>query len=121
MSPLEVRSPQNQQVKEFIRLAESRRYRRRAGKLALEGPHLIREALAAGIVPQTVFLTRAFMESRAGGELADRLPRESRRLLLSDQLFHRMARTESPQGVAAIVPFREASLSDLLADSLSLA
>lgn len=121
MSLLEVRSPQNLQVKEYIRLAESRRYRHRAGKLALEGPHLIGEALAAGIVPQTVFWTRSFLNSRAGGELASRLPRKTRQLLLPDQLFHRMAKTESPQGVAAIAPFREPPLSDLLMSSLSLA
>jgi len=121
LSLLEVRSPQNLQVKEYIRLAESRRYRHRAGKLALEGPHLIGEALAAGIVPQTVFWTRSFLNSRAGGELASRLPRKTRQLLLPDQLFHRMAKTESPQGVAAIAPFREPPLSDLLMSSLSLA
>ncbi len=100
----EIRSSGNRYVKEYRRLAGSRKYRRSAGKLALEGPHLLQEALAAGLTPEVVFFTRDFLEGN-GGEVVASLPEKARKYLLPPSLFARLADTESPQEVAAIVPF----------------
>ena len=62
----EISSSNNASIKEYRRLAGSRKYRRSAGKLALEGPHLVKEALATGLLPEVVFVTRSFLDS--GGE-----------------------------------------------------
>lgn len=119
MSFLEIRSSSNSYFKEYRRLAGSRKYRRSAGKLALEGPHLVEEALAAGLHPEVIFVTRSFLEE-GGEKICSALLERTRRYLLSPSLFARLADTETPQEIAAIFPFREPDPAARPAGSLSL-
>ena len=52
----EIISSSNRYIKEYRRLAGNRKYRRAAGKLAVEGPNAVKEALSAGLAPEVVFL-----------------------------------------------------------------
>ena len=115
----EISSSGNPNYKEYRRLAGSRRYRRRKGKLALEGPRLVAEALAVGLHPQAVFVTRSFLER--GERVCSALPAKTGRYLLPPALFSRMVHTETPQGIAAIFPFKEPDYSSVAAGDLSLA
>lgn len=119
MNLREIRSSSNPFLREYRRLAGSRRHRRATGKLALEGPRLLQEALAAGLRPAMVFATRHFLEE-GGEELCLSLPGETRRYLLSSSLFNRLAHTETPQGIAAVVPFAEPDPAVTAAAPLSL-
>ncbi|MDI9456596.1 MAG: RNA methyltransferase [Bacillota bacterium] len=115
----EISSSNNASIKEYRRLAGSRKYRRSAGKLALEGPHLVKEALATGLLPEVVFVTRSFLDS-GGEKILSVLPGGTRQYLLSPSLFAGLAHTETPQEVAAIVPFREPGATALLSRPLTL-
>lgn len=119
MSFLKISSSSNSYFKEYRRLAGSRKYRRSAGKLALEGPHLVDEALAAGLLPEVIFVTRSYLDG-GGEKICSDLPRWTRRYLLSPSLFAGLAHTETPQEVAAIFPFQEPDPAALPAGSLSL-
>lgn len=119
MSYLEIRSSSNTNFKEYRRLAGSRKHRRSSGRLALEGPLLIEEALAAGLHPEVVFLTRRFLKE-GGRKICRVLPEQARCYLLSPALFARLADTETPQEIAAIFPFQEPAYIDRPLKALSL-
>lgn len=116
----EISSSSNPYYREYRRLAGSRRHRRSAGRLALEGPRLVEEALAANLRPEVVFMTRRFLD-REGERIAQALPGKTKRYLLSPPLFAAMADTETPQELAAIFPFREPAPAAFPPPSLSFA
>ncbi len=78
-----------------------RRLRRSKGDRALlEGPHLVREALAAGVELETVVATPEFLASDEGATLAAALPHPP--LTVEAGLLAALADVDSPRGVAAI-------------------
>lgn len=92
-----VQSRQNSRVKE-LRHTLSHTGRRLNDSIALEGHHLVVEALRSGLTLTTVFL-------REGNEkLLDSLilTDDTEILILSEDVFHSAVTTESPQGIAAL-------------------
>lgn len=66
----------------------------------LEGPHLIAEALAAGLTLETLLATEEFLASRAGRELTiETLPAVER---VSPDLIDYLSDADSPRGVLAV-------------------
>jgi TrmH family RNA methyltransferase len=109
----EIESATNPLVKVFRRaLAEGRT---RDGFLAVEGPHLLEEALAASdrAVVHSVLMARGRGESLS--RLIARLPRESEFASVPDRLFQKIAQTESTQGIAALVELRRDDMATVLA------
>ncbi|MGC2160939.1 MAG: RNA methyltransferase [Silvibacterium sp.] len=93
-----VQSRQNARVKE-LRAAFTRSARTEQGFLAIEGEHLLQEAVASRIKFSTVFI-------QTGSEaLLDRLgiPEETEILALPPEIFASAVHTESPQGIAALI------------------
>ncbi|HET7177191.1 MAG TPA: hypothetical protein VFI63_00740, partial [Solirubrobacterales bacterium] len=73
----------------------------RAGDRALlEGPHLISEALAAGLALETVLATPAFLEGPEGRSIARSLP--SAPLAVEPRLLDELADADSPRGILAV-------------------
>jgi len=103
LKPQVINSPQNPLIKSYKKLLKSSGCRRKESKLALEGPNLIREAVKAGIYPSTVFFTGLYYENE-GREWLIEL-QSADKYLLDSSLFNKMAETENPRGVAAIVPY----------------
>ena len=78
-----------------------RRLRRRQGDAALlEGPHLVEEALAAGLELPTVLATPEFAERSASAELLARL--SSSPLVVEAALLEELADADSPRGILAV-------------------
>ena len=93
-----VQSRQNARVKE-LRAAFTRAARTEHGLLAIEGEHLLKEAIASGLEIATVFI-------QIGSEaLLDRLgiAEGTDILALPPEIFASAVHTESPQGIAAFV------------------
>jgi TrmH family RNA methyltransferase len=91
----------------------------REGWIAFEGPLLLEEALHACTEGepgrcriQSVLASRAAAEKFA--RLIERLPKEAELAQVPDRLFDRLAQTESPQGIAALVELPKASLDAVL-------
>jgi TrmH family RNA methyltransferase len=109
---VEVASTANPLLKTFRRsIAEGVT---RQGWLAVEGPFLIEEALRAGHHAHI----HSVLVSNEGLErlktLVERLPAEAEVARVSDDLFRRVADTEAPQGIAALVELKRPSLEAVL-------
>ncbi len=101
-----ITSRANSRVKQ-LRAAFAGHARLSGGLVAIEGEHLLEEALRSGMVFKTVFIA----ESR---EIPRIVPRGVEVLRLTDEIFEAVVETQSPQGVAALLvpPGRE--FEDLL-------
>src|SRR5690348_15335054 len=104
-----VQSRQNARVKE-LRAAFTRGSRTEGGLLAVEGEHLVREALASGLELATVFVEKG--REALFDELG--IPRETEGLALPPDVFASAVHTESPQGIAALVKPRVFTLEEIL-------
>jgi len=103
-----VQSRQNSRVKE-LRFAFSHGGRRANDPVALEGQHLVAEALRSGLTLTTVYL-------REGSErLLDSLivTDKTEILILTEDVFHSAVSTETPQGIAALAIPPEFDADDL--------
>jgi len=102
----EIASPANALLKVFRRaLADGVT---REGWLAVEGPHLVEEALDAGessvrskVIVQSVLVAHGVATKFR--ELLERLTRDAEVTEVPDRLFDSVAQTETPQGIAALV------------------
>jgi TrmH family RNA methyltransferase len=90
-----VSSKSNARVKQ-LRAAFAGNARLTEGLVAIEGEHLLEEAIRSGVALKTVFVS----ERRA---LPSRLPRGVDVLRLSDEVFASAVETQTPQGVAALI------------------
>jgi TrmH family RNA methyltransferase len=90
-----VSSRTNARVKQ-LRAAFQGHARLSGGLVAIEGDHLLAEALRSGIVLKTVFVS----ERR---ELPRMVPRGVEVLRLTDEVFASVVETQSPQGIAALL------------------
>ncbi|MFL6429094.1 MAG: TrmH family RNA methyltransferase [Acidobacteriaceae bacterium] len=93
--PRLIESRQNPRVKE-LRAALSRSGRTPSGLIAIEGEHLVTEALRSHLRFATIFL-------REGYECPTALPQDAEHLLLPAGIFASAVATEQPQGIAALV------------------
>src|SRR5260370_654811 len=83
------------------------------GMVAIEGDHLLEEALRSGMVLKTVFVS----ERR---EVPKIVPRGVEVLRLTDEVFGSVVETQSPQGVAALIVPPARVLEDLFAAAAPL-
>jgi RNA methyltransferase, TrmH family len=90
-----VESRQNPRVKE-LRAALSRTGRTPSGLIAIEGEHLIAEAIRSQLRIATIFLRDGYQPPFA-------LPSDAEPLLLPSDVFSSAVATEQPQGIAALV------------------
>lgn len=96
-----------------------RRLRRSKGTQALlEGPHLIGEALGAGLELRCILATPGFLDSTIGRALSERLPFPA--VEVEAKLLDELADSDSPRGIVAaahlprggagVLPVRESGL-----------
>jgi TrmH family RNA methyltransferase len=107
--PRIVQSRQNARVKE-LRAGFARASRTEQGHIAIEGEHLLQEAIASNLRLAAVFI-------RAGSEhLIDNLglPETTEILALPPDVFASAVSTEAPQGIAALVEPRAFMLDHIL-------
>lgn len=90
-----VSSRTNARVKQ-LRAAFQGHARLSAGLIAIEGDHLLEEALRSGMVLKTVFVS----ERRTTPSL---VPRGVEVMRLTDEVFASVVETQAPQGIAALL------------------
>ncbi len=101
-----VQSPANRWVKALRRALTHPPALAEAGApLALEGTHLLSEAIASKLIPSAVFVCEGFA-------LGQELPPETELLMLPPVLFRATVSTEAPQPVAALLPAPVHSFAD---------
>jgi TrmH family RNA methyltransferase len=109
---VEITSAANSLVKVYRRALKDGATRE--GWLAVEGPHLLEEALAAGSrgMVRGLLVTAEAASKQRG--LLTRLPVETELARVSPIIFAQIAQTEAPQGVAALVELPPPALDSLL-------
>ena len=90
-----VTSRANTRVKQ-LRAAFAGQARLSGGMVAIEGDHLLREALRSGMVFKTVFVSERL-------ELPGWVPYGVEVLRLADDVFRSVVETQSPRGLAALI------------------
>src|ERR1700677_2895410 len=105
MGPDVISSRTNARVKQ-LRAAFQSHARLSGGLVAIEGDHLLEEALRSGMVLKTVFVS----ERRAVPKV---VPRGVEVLRLTEEVFESVVETQSPQGVAALLVPPVRTMADL--------
>jgi TrmH family RNA methyltransferase len=106
-----VTSRQNSRVK-ALRQAFHDATPNHAGEVAIEGLHLLEEAIRSGLRLQSVFLSESALPR--AHKLLPQLSVHTEALLLPDDAFSSAVPTETPQGIAALVKIRQFALENLL-------
>jgi TrmH family RNA methyltransferase len=104
-------SRQNTRVKE-LRRAFADGIRNQQDEVAIEGMHLVEEAIRSGLKLSTVFLSESARERVH--KLLPQLSSHTETLLLPDSVFASAVPTETPQGVAALVRVKASTLENIL-------
>jgi RNA methyltransferase, TrmH family len=104
----------NTHLKE-LRHAFSRSERTASGACAIEGVHILEEAIRSGLRLEAVFFSHS-AENRAG-RLLPQIANNVETWLVPDPLFSSAVPSESPQGVAALVKMKEFSVEEVIAGS----
>jgi RNA methyltransferase, TrmH family len=112
-----VDSRQNARVKE-LRRAFAEAAPNQQGEVAIEGMHLVEEAIRSGLRLATVFISDSGRER--AHKLLPQLSSHTEALLLPDAVFRSAVPTETPQGVAALVRVKAVSLESILDASPAL-
>ena len=107
LSDTVVSSRANARVKQ-LRAAFEGRARLSGGMVAIEGDHLLAEALRSGMVLKAVFVS----ERR---EVPKIVPRSVEVVRLTEDVFESVVETQSPQGVAALIVPPVHELADVMA------
>lgn len=90
-----ISSRQNQRLKDIRRLRRSK-----GDHAVLEGPHLVAEAVTAGLFLETVLITPLYLASAEGAALVRRLAAAP--LEVAPELLEDVTDSDSPQGILAV-------------------
>lgn len=112
-----VTSRQNSRVKELRRLFHEAAPSEK-GEVAIEGVHLVEEAIRSGLRLETVFCSESGRERAQ--KLLPQLSTHTEVLLLPDENFASAVPTETPQGVAALVRVKKYEFDDALTPAPAL-
>jgi RNA methyltransferase, TrmH family len=112
-----VESRQNARVKE-LRRAFSDSAPNARGEVAIEGMHLVEEAIRSGLLVAAVFFSESARERVH--KLMPQLSLHTETLLLPDEVFSSAVPSETPQGVAALVKVKTFKLDEAFVPALSL-
>jgi len=92
-----IRSRDNPRVRRWAKLATDSRFRKNEERVLIEGPHLVTEALQAGLELETVIVSETGLERPEVQALIGK--REP--VVLADRIFGIVAEAETPPGIAA--------------------
>ena len=88
----------------FVRSLAERKYRMKEQRFAIEGARLIDDALAANLIPDWIFCAER-LPSRSQETLGRLKKRRVEINTVSEAVLKACSRTETPQGLIAVLPF----------------
>ncbi len=112
-----INSRQNSRVKE-LRRAFAEAAPNQQGEVAIEGMHLVEEAIRSALRLSTVFFSETARQRVH--RLLPQLSAQTEALLLPDDVFNSAVPSETPQGVAALVRAKPFTLESILAKQPAL-
>jgi len=111
--PIRIDSPQNERVKEALRLRD-RPDRDRLGRLLIEGYREVKRALDNGVRPADLFFCPDAFQKGNEPALVDRARAAGARLFeCSERVFAKLSYRDRPDGLLAVAPQVRRALADL--------
>ena len=110
-----ISSEQNQKIK-YLKKLYSKRGRQERGKLVLEGYRIIEEALKSSAVFEKIYMSSEFLKSDEGQFFKDIYINKDKKgqvLIIDKKILNKIADTDTPQGVIAVVDEIEYEADDL--------
>ena len=95
-----IESRDNGRVKNYGKIASSRKYREKTGRFVIEGRKLFEEASLCGVETELVFVTQAFLAAHP--ETAALLAKRDRAFLIPPGVEGKISQSQSPQGIYAV-------------------
>jgi TrmH family RNA methyltransferase len=92
-----ITSRDNPKVKRWVKLVQDARARREEGRIVIEGPHLVQEAMRARVESLAVLVSESGLKREDVQALLNRVEP----VVLKDNVFRAISDTEAPQGIAA--------------------
>jgi TrmH family RNA methyltransferase len=92
-----IRSRDNPRVKRWAKLATDSKFRRSEGRVLIEGPHLVAEALQARLDPTVLIVSESGLKKKEVRDLVG----THEPIVLDDHIFGIVADAETPPGIAA--------------------
>lgn len=109
-----ITATQNHRIKYIKKLAQSS-FRRKEGKLVVEGMRLVEEALASTWQMENFFYTTDSVQGERGAQLLEGVIKKGVPYFeVTEAVMAEMADTETPQGVLALLEQPDYLLSDIL-------
>ncbi len=99
-----IRSRDNPRVRRWAKLLSDPKARRRENRVIVEGPHLVAEALQAGMKPLALIVS----ESGLKRDDIQKLIAKQAPVILGDHIFGIVADAETPPGIAAEIAIPQA-------------
>jgi len=120
MNFTKITSHSNPKIKAVVDIRR-RKSRIENASFIIEGPHLIEMALNADTSIGEVFFSEAFGRKKEGQKLLKQLSLHTTRIFeVTDGVFHKLAETETPQGIIAVATCSPLSLDQLRVKSNAL-
>jgi TrmH family RNA methyltransferase len=92
-----IRARDNPRVRRWARLSTDAGFRRSEKRVLIEGPHLVAEALQAGLEPRALIVSESGLKKKEVQKLLGR----HEPVVLGDRIFGVVADAETPPGIAA--------------------
>lgn len=111
---MKISSTSHPLIRETLNIKE-RRGRHKGTAFFIEGPHLVEMAHASPLADlKHVFFTEEFASSRGGRQLLKRLEETAVKIVeTSGRVIERLADTETPQGIAAVLSLKTVALDSV--------
>ncbi|MBP6095504.1 MAG: RNA methyltransferase [Methyloversatilis sp.] len=113
-----IQSRDNPQFKQLRRLATSSRARRDEKTTLIDGIHLYRSCLEAGLLPRLTLVAQRAVDQMEIAGLIARQPGEA--IVLGDALFDELSPTDTPTGLLAVIDIPETPMTSPTGDCLVL-
>lgn len=120
MKYTQITSASNPKIKEALDI-KNKRSKYKHAAFIVEGPHLIEMALASGHQIKEVFFTSAFSAKKDGQKILREIRKKTDELFeVTEQIMHKLADTETPQGIIATASYAEKNLEEIRFKSVPL-
>ncbi|OLS02831.1 TrmH family RNA methyltransferase [Tissierella creatinophila] len=109
---IEITSDKNPIIKE-IKALSRKKNRWREKLFIIEGIKVIEEAIKASMGIKYIFFSEILLEADGGEVFFNKIKDRKETVKLSTKIFNQITNLDSPQGVLAIVEFKEREITDL--------
>jgi TrmH family RNA methyltransferase len=108
-----ITSQSNTSIKEAFAI-KKKRSKYNHNSFLIEGPHLVEMAIASGIQINKVFLTKSFSTRTETQKLLRKISKKNREIFkVTELLLNKLADTENPQGIVAVVTYKPSLIDEL--------